>query len=323
MIDHDGVVQRVNEVACAILGFTEQGGAGPALRTPGDRAPHYHRCGRRSPIFSRIPEREHEPVELALYLPRARPLLHAAAHPLRARDRTHAGFILVLQDVTYLRTRRPAATAPWPRCRTSCGRRSRRLRMAVDLRADPPRSTPERTRLVEAAREDVGRLEDVAQRSSASRAPPPSIALRAAARASRRRHHALRTHLRAPGARNAASRWRRWCRDRSPHRGRPDEDLWALSNLIANGLRYTPRGQGHDRRQRRTESSGSACPIRGPSIPSSASDSSASCRGRMVASREPRASLIIGATSCRPTADASSSTRGREGEPLHPELPRR
>src|SRR5262249_58091045 len=49
------------------------------------------------------PEREHEAVELALYLRGRDHCYVLRPSPLRARDGTHAGFILVLQDVTYLR----------------------------------------------------------------------------------------------------------------------------------------------------------------------------------------------------------------------------
>ena len=243
------------------------------------------------------------------------------------RDGTHAGFILVLQDVTYLRdqeARREQLMATLSHELRHAAHVAAHGGRAARARLAPPLDA-ERAKLVETAHEDVARLEDVAQRLlDVSRSRAMSIALE-------RQHVDLgdviarvRAHLRAPGARAAASRSRR----RSPETdlriaGDQTKLTWALSNLIANALRYTPRGGrvtiGAERR--RTASSGVACPTRAPaSRPSSASaSSSASCRGRTAASRAPPGLGLADRARHRagPRRAHLPRQRGRPGEPLH------
>jgi PAS domain S-box-containing protein len=244
VVDHDGVVQHVNEVACAILGFTEQEALGQRFERLGTEHPHYHRLRTAVADFLAHPEREHEPVELALYLRGRDHYYTLRPTPLRSRDGTHAGFILVLQDVTYLRDQEARREQLMATLSHELRTPLTSLRMAVDLvERTRPALDAERTKLVEAAREDVGRLEDVAQRLlDVSRSRAMSIALerqhvhlgdvitrcaRIFALQARERGVALETMVPETDLRIA---------------GDPTKILWALSNLIANGLRYTPRG---------------------------------------------------------------------------------
>jgi two-component system sensor histidine kinase KdpD len=244
VLDHDGVVQHVNEVACAILGFTEREALGQRFERLGTDHPHYHRLRTAVADFLAHPEQEHEPVELALYLRGRDHYYMLRPTPLRARDGTHAGFILVLQDVTYLRDQEARREQLMATLSHELRTPLTSLRMAVDLleRARPALDA-ERAKLVEAAREDVGRLEDVAQRLlDVSRSRAMSIALerqhvhlgdviarcaRIFALQARERGVGLETTVPEADLRIA---------------GDPTKILWALSNLIANGLRYTPRG---------------------------------------------------------------------------------
>src|SRR5262249_59942745 len=162
--------------------------------------------------------------------------------PLRARDGTHAGFILVLQDVTYLRDQERQREQLMATLSHELRTPLTSLRMAMDL-LDRSRPTldAERAKLVEAAHEDVGRLEDVAQRLldvSPSRAM--SIALErqhvhlgdVIARCARifglqARERGVALELSVPDANLRIA-------------GDPTKILWALSNLIANGRPATP-----------------------------------------------------------------------------------
>jgi len=244
VLDHDGVVQHVNEVACAILGFTEREALGQRFERLGTDHPHYHRLRTAVADFLAHPEHEHEPVELALYIRGRDHYYTLRPTPLRARDGTHAGFILVLQDVTYLRDQEARREQLMATLSHELRTPLTSLRMAVDLlgRARPALDG-ERAGLVEATREDVERLEDVAQRLlDVSRSRAMSIALerqhvhlgdvvarcaRIFGLQARERGVALETEVPDGDLRIA---------------GDPTKILWALSNLIANGLRYTPRG---------------------------------------------------------------------------------
>jgi signal transduction histidine kinase len=163
--------------------------------------------------------------------------------PLRARDGTHAGFILVLQDVTYLRDQEARREQLMATLSHELRTPLTSLHMATELlaRAQPPLEA-EPGKLVDAAREDVSRLEDVAQRLlDVSRSRAMSIALerthvdlgeivarcaRIFALQARERGVVLETEAADTDLRVA---------------GDPTKITWALSNLIANALRYTPR----------------------------------------------------------------------------------
>jgi PAS domain S-box-containing protein len=244
VLDRVGIVQHVNEVACAILGFEAAEATGVPFAQLGTNHPHYLRLRASVSDFLAHPEREHAPVEMALYLRGRDHSYVLRPTPLRAANGTHAGFILVLQDVTYLRdqdARREQLIATLSHeLRTPLTS----LRMAVQLldKTRPPLAA-EATALVGGAAEDVARLEDVANRLlELSRSRGMSITLErrhvdlgdVVARCARifelqarDRGVTLRTHVDTADLRIA---------------GDPTKITWALSNLIANALRYTPSG---------------------------------------------------------------------------------
>ena len=182
VLDHDGVVAA-----------RERGGLRhPRLRASARRSasassasapshPHYLRLrdgGRRFPRASRARARAASSWRSIL---RGRDHYYVLRPtPLRARDGTHAGFILVLQDVTYLRDQEARREQLMATLSHELRTPLTSLRMAVELleRGSRPPLDAERAKLVEAAREDVGRLEDVAQRLlDVSRSRAMSIAL--------------------------------------------------------------------------------------------------------------------------------------------------
>jgi signal transduction histidine kinase len=209
----------------------------------GTNHPHYLRLRAAVADFLAHPEREHDPVELALYLRGRDHYYMLRPTPLRARDGTHAGFILVLQDVTYLRdqdARREQLIATLSHeLRTPLTS----LRMAVDLlvRGDTPKD--ERASVLAAAADDVARLEDVTRRLlDVSKSRAMSIALerqhvhlddviercaRIFGLQARERGVVIKTAVGDGDLRVA---------------GDATKITWALSNLIANALRYSPRG---------------------------------------------------------------------------------
>ncbi len=244
VVNHDGVVQHVNEVACAILGFEGRDAVGQRFERLGTNHPHYLRLRAAVADFLTHPEYEHDPVELALYLRGRDHYYMLRPTPLRARDGTHAGFILVLQDVTYLRDQEARREQLMATLSHELRTPLTSLRMATDLlqRTRPPLDD-EREKLVAAAHEDVERLEDVAQRLlDVSRSRAMSIALE--------RQHVHLGDVVARCARIFALQ----ARERGVEiatrvadadlrvAGDPTKITWALSNLIANALRYTPRG---------------------------------------------------------------------------------
>jgi NtrC-family two-component system sensor histidine kinase KinB len=154
------------------------------------------------------------------------------------------GLILALQDVTYLRDQEARREQLMATLSHELRTPLTSLRMAVDLlaRAAPPLLAEPRS-LVSTAREDVGRLEDVAQRLlELSRSRAMSIALE-------REPVSLRdlvervSRIFALQAREGGITLETALPDDAlPISGDRTKLGWALSNLVGNALRYTPRG---------------------------------------------------------------------------------
>jgi two-component system sensor histidine kinase KdpD len=244
VLSPDGVVEQVNEVACAILDVERSSAQGARFEELGTSHPHYLRLRAAVADILAHPEREPEPVEFAMFLRGRDHFYVLRPTPFRALDGTPAGLVLVLQDVTYLRdqeSRREQLVATLSHeLRTPLTS----LRMAAELlRRQEGKLDDEARSLVDAVHEDVLRLEDVAQRLlDVSRSRSMSIALertpvdlgalvarvgRLFALQARERNVTLET--RAPDGDVSVM-------------GDQTKITWAVSNLIANALRYTPAG---------------------------------------------------------------------------------
>jgi PAS domain S-box-containing protein len=244
LLDPNGVVVQVNEIACAILDIERADAVGRPFQSLGTSHPHYLRLRTAVADLIAQPERAPEELEIAMFLRGRDHFFLLRPTPLLARDGSRAGLILALQDITYLRDQEGRREQLMATLSHELRTPLTSLRMAGDLlaRVDPPLPAEARS-LVEAAREDVARLEDVAQRLlDLSRSRAMSIALepgevsvselvqrmgRVFALQAREHGVALETSvsdagLRAPGDATKLG--------------------WALSNLIGNALRYTPRG---------------------------------------------------------------------------------
>ena len=103
MLVPDGVVEHVNEVACAILDVERAEALGRALRRSRTQPSALSPAARSRRDFLAHPEREREAIEIALFLRGRDHFYVLRPTPFRALDGTPAGLILVLQDVTYLR----------------------------------------------------------------------------------------------------------------------------------------------------------------------------------------------------------------------------
>ncbi|HXJ35988.1 MAG TPA: ATP-binding protein [Candidatus Eisenbacteria bacterium] len=244
VLDHTGHVVHVNEVACAILGVERAQALGTAFAELGSNHPHYLRLRGVVANLLAHPEQPHEPVELALYLRGRDHYFVLRPTPLHLPGGGPAGLIVVLQDVTYLRDQEARREQLMATLSHELRTPLQSLRLATDLldrsgtSADGPPAE-----LVAAAREDVARLEDVAARLlDVSRSRAMSIALerrdldlpdvvtrvvRLFALQARERDVTVTPAIAEGNLRLA---------------GDPTKITWALSNLIANALRYTPRG---------------------------------------------------------------------------------
>jgi two-component system, NtrC family, sensor histidine kinase KinB len=164
--------------------------------------------------------------------------------PYHALDGTYAGLIVTLQDVTHLRDQEARREHLVATLSHELGTPLTSQHVALGLldRHRVPLDGEER-RLVETAREDIARLQDVAGRLlGVAHSRATSITLERGS-VDLRELLAQVVKLFAPQARDKAVALDSLV---------PDTDLrvagdrtklgWALSNLLANALRYTPRG---------------------------------------------------------------------------------
>jgi two-component system sensor histidine kinase KdpD len=240
VLDPQGVVVHVNEVACAILDFERDEAVGRRFEELGTTHPHYLRLRSAVAEFLAHPEREGAAVEMAIFLRGRDHFYVLRPTPFRALDGSVAGLILVLQDVTYVRDQEARREQLMATLSHELRTPLTSLRMAVELLRREPAGDGE---LVAAAHEDVMRLEDVAQRLlDVSRSRAMTIPLERqqvevgglVTRVAKlfdlqARERGIRVDTGVPSDRLAIA-------------GDATKLGWALSNLVANALRYTPRG---------------------------------------------------------------------------------
>jgi two-component system, OmpR family, sensor histidine kinase KdpD len=241
VLDLDGVVVHVNEVACAILDVDRADVLGARFDDLAATHSHYLRLREALRDFHAHPERERDRVELRLFLRGRDHHYVLRPTPFHTRDGMPAGLILVLQDVTYVRDQEARRENLVATLSHELGTPLTSLKMAVELmrRADVQANGGE---LVETAHEDVLRLEDVAQRFlDLARGRAAAIALdrkpvdlgAVAIRVSKLFNLQAKERGIALAVDAAAV---------PAVMGDETKLTWALSNLIANALRYTPPG---------------------------------------------------------------------------------
>jgi PAS domain S-box-containing protein len=241
VLDPYGVVADVNEVACAVLEVQREQALGARFDDLATTHPHYLRVREAARELPAHPARERDRVEITLFLRGRDHHYVLRPTPFRARDGSPAGLILTLQDVTYVRdqeARRENLVATLSHeLRTPLTS----LRMALELlrKRAAPLGDEERG-LVDAAHEDALRLQEVAQQfldlartramTIAFERRPIDVAAVVGRVAklftvqAREQNVAIETSVPMP----------------STITGDETKLTWALSNLVANALRYTP-----------------------------------------------------------------------------------
>jgi NtrC-family two-component system sensor histidine kinase KinB len=245
VLDPAGAVVHANDVACAILELARS----EIVAQPfvlATHHPHYLRVRAAVREFLARPERERERVEITLFMRGRDHSFVLRPTPFRAPDGTVAGLILALQDVTYLRDQEAGREALVATLSHELRTPLTSLSMALELlQRHGARADDEMAALLETAREDVSRLQDVAQRFlDLARARAMTIALdrrrvdlRAVVEramkifAIQAREKGITLRAAVPGGAVTIA-------------GDETKLTWAVSNLLSNALRYTPAG-GH------------------------------------------------------------------------------
>jgi len=244
VLDGAGTILHVNEVACAILGIDRAAALGRRYDALGTSHSHYLRLRETVRELLARPDHPPQPVELTSFL-RGRDHFYLLQHaPLHAPGEAPSGVILVLQDVTHLRDQAARREELMATLSHELRTPLTSLHMATDLlaRMQPPLAAEAAT-LVATVREDVTRLEDLAARLlDLSRSRATAIALDRQSVvvgevlervcrvfALQAQEHDVALTARVPEVPCTIE-------------GDPTKLTWALSNLVANALRYTPAG---------------------------------------------------------------------------------
>ena len=243
VLDAEGAVLHVNDVACAILGIDRHAVLGRRYDAPSTTHSHYLRFRETVRELLAHPDRPPHPVELVTFL-RGRDHFYLLRHaPLHAAGAAPGGVILVLQDVTQVRDQNARREELLATLSHELRTPLTSLRLAADLLARvEPALTGQPATLLETLREDVARLEDLSARLlDLSRSRATAIALERhpvdvgdllerirRVFALQAQEHGVTLAVRAPAS--------------CVIDGDPTKLAWALSNLVANALRYTPAG---------------------------------------------------------------------------------
>ncbi|HEY2389090.1 MAG TPA: DUF4118 domain-containing protein [Candidatus Binatia bacterium] len=243
VLDADGIVVDVNEVACAILELGREQILGMRFEDLATSHPHYLRVREAVRELLAHPEYERDRVEITLFLRGRDHHYVLRPTPFGASEDSPAGLILTLQDVTYLRDQEAQRENLLATLSHELRTPLTSLRMAVELlRKRSGAADEEQRTLLDATHEDTLRLQEVAQQFldlartramaiSFDRKPIDidGVVARVAklfAVQAREQHVELEVSSEAGGSLI----------------GDETKLTWALSNLVANALRYTPSG---------------------------------------------------------------------------------
>jgi len=243
VLDPAGVVINVNDVACAILELERADVVGLGFDGLEVRHSHYLRLREAVRDFLEHPTRERERLEICLFLRGRDHYYVLRPTPFHTRDGAPAGLILALQDVTYLRDQERRRENLVATLSHELGTPLTSMRMAVEMLTERAAELdPELRGFVDVANEDVRRLADVSQRFldlARSRAMTIAVERRPVDVGS---VIARVVKLFAIQASEKGVRLESDGGEPATIAGDEVKLTWALSNLIANAIRYTPSG---------------------------------------------------------------------------------
>ena len=243
LIDSDGVVTHINEVASIILGVEREEALGSPFDDLNSNHPHYLRV--RSALQSVATQPlEAQRVEVDLHV-RGRDHTYVLKPvPLRQENGQSFGTILILQDITYLRDKDRARTNLVATLSHELKTPLTSLALSAELLERSSGLNAQQREMVGAIREDVGRMRDLANElldlargegaaAIALQTVPVDVTdlLKAVTRTFVLQAEQKPVQLQTDFDESAPK-----------VRADPVKLSWVVSNLVANALRYTPAG---------------------------------------------------------------------------------
>ena len=242
LIDPDGIVTHMNEIAAIIVGIEREEALGSSFDDLSSNSPHYVRIRSALAHAATQPE-DSQRLEVKLHV-RGRDHTYVLKPvPLKQTDGGSFGTILILQDITYLRDKDRARTNLVATLSHELNTPLTSLGFCVELLLRKRQIDPEQHELLTSIQEDVARMRrlasdllELARGQGAAitvQSMPVDLAEMAQAviKGFALQAEQKQIHLEAKIERPA------------PHvRADPLKLSWVVSNLIANALRYTPSG---------------------------------------------------------------------------------
>jgi two-component system, NtrC family, sensor histidine kinase KinB len=242
LIDPDGIVTHMNEIAGIVIGIEREEALGSSFDDLNSNSPHYVRI-RSALAHARTQPSESQRVEVELHVRGRDHTYLLKPVPLRQNDGGSFGTILILQDITYLRDQDRARTNLVATLSHELNTPLTSLGFCVELLLRQRELEPERRELLTSIQEDVARMRRLASDlMDLARGQGPVITVQSMpvdlvemaqavikgfARQAEQKHVHLDADIERPAPQIRAD---------------PLKLSWVMSNLIANALRYTPSG---------------------------------------------------------------------------------
>jgi NtrC-family two-component system sensor histidine kinase KinB len=243
LIDADGVVTHINEVASIILGVERAEALGSPFDDLNSNHPHYLRV--RSALKSvAMQPLEAQRVEVDLYV-RGRDHTYVLKPvPLRPENSESFGTILILQDITYLRDKDRSRTNLVATLSHELKTPLTSLALSAELLERSNGLDPRQQEMVGAIREDVARMKDVANEllGLARGEGAAAITLQSVPVDITQLLVAVTRTFALQAEQKGVQLLTEFDASTPQIRADPVKLSWVVSNLVANALRYTPAG---------------------------------------------------------------------------------
>jgi NtrC-family two-component system sensor histidine kinase KinB len=242
LIDPDGVVTHINEVAAIILGVEPREALGSVFDDLNSSHPHYLRVRAALQSAARRPL-ESQRVEIDLYVRGREHSYVLKPVPLRQGDSASFGTILILQDVTYLRDKDRARANLVATLSHELKTPLTSLALSAELlEREKEKFEPRQRELLTTIVEDLARIRNLANDLlDLARAEAAAISMRTArVELGALLDAVVKTFRLQAGQKNVTL-----TEEAGPLPqivADPVKLSWVVSNLIANALRYTPAG---------------------------------------------------------------------------------
>jgi NtrC-family two-component system sensor histidine kinase KinB len=242
LIDPDGIVTHMNEIAGIIIGIEREEALGSRFDDLDSNSAHYTRI-RSALAHAPAQAADSQQVEVELHVRGRDHTYLLKPVPLRHIDGGSFGTILILQDITYLRDKDRARTNLVATLSHELNTPLTSLGFCVELLLRKRELEPEQRELLTSIQEDAARMRRLASDlMELARGQGPAIAVQSKpvdlaemaqgvikgfARQAEQKQVRLEANIDQPAPQIRAD---------------PLKLSWVISNLIANALRYTPIG---------------------------------------------------------------------------------